>query len=63
MEFKFKNLGNVSIDSSILTHMAMVDKIPNKTVGLKLEKIKNSKPKIIVIPVINIALPIDKIVY
>ena len=62
MEFKFKNLGNVSIDSSILTHMAMADKIPNSTVGLKLEKIKTAKPKIIVVPVISIALPVDRMV-
>ena len=27
--------------------MAMADKIPNKTVGLKFEKIKTVKPKII----------------
>ena len=62
MAFKFKNLGNVSIDSSILTHMAMADKIPKRTVGLKFEKIKTAKPKIIVVPVINIALPVDKMV-
>ena len=52
----------MSIDSSILTHMAMADKIPNRTVGLKFEKIKTAKPKIIVVPVINIALPVDKMV-
>ena len=62
MEFKFKNLGNVSIDNSILTNMAMADKIPNNTVGLKFEKIKTAKPKIMVVPVISIALPVDRMV-
>ena len=41
--------------------MAMADKIPNRTVGLKFEN-KDAKPKIIVVPVINIALPVDKMV-
>ena len=52
----------MSIDSSILTHMAMADKIPNSAVGLKFEKIKTAKPKIIVVPVISIALPVDRMV-
>ena len=52
----------MSIDSSMLTHMAMADKIPNRTVGLKFEKIKTAKPKIIVVPVISIALPVDRMV-
>ena len=62
LEFKFKNLGSVSMDSNILTHMAMADKVPNRTVGLKFEKIKTAKPKIIVVPVISIALPVESMV-
>ena len=43
----------------MLIWIASAEKMPNKTVGLKLENIKIKNPTIIVSPVINIALPVE----
>ena len=60
--FRFKNLGNVSIDRSMLTNIAIADKTPNRTVGLKFDNKNTKNPKIIVMPVISIARPVDNTV-
>ena len=43
--------------------IASADKIPNKIVGLKFDRIRIKNPKMIVNPVIKIALPVSSNVF
>ena len=60
---KSKILGNRYIESNIAKKIAIPENTPNNIVGLKFEKRKTRKPKIIVNPVIRIALPADRSVF